>query len=47
MNHLAHLFVHSTLHLLGYDHIEDDEANAMEKLETNILSKLNISNPYQ
>lgn len=47
MNHLTHLFIHSTLHLLGYDHIHEDEANTMEKLETHILSNLNISNPYQ
>jgi len=47
MNHLTHLFVHSTLHLLGYDHVQDEDANMMEKLETHILSKLNISNPYQ
>lgn len=47
MNHVTHLFAHSTLHLLGYDHIHDDDANTMEKLETHILSNLNISNPYQ
>ncbi|HCU06047.1 MAG TPA: rRNA maturation RNase YbeY [Holosporales bacterium] len=46
MNHLTHLFIHSLLHLLGYDHIDDDEANAMEKLEIHILSNLHISNPY-
>lgn len=47
MNHLTHLFVHGLLHLLGYDHIEEDEAEVMEALEINILSTLNIKNPYQ
>lgn len=46
MNHLTHLFIHSLLHLLGYDHIDDDEATVMEKLEIQVLSNLNISNPY-
>lgn len=46
MNHLTHLFIHSLLHLLGYDHIDDDEANVMENLEVHILSNLNIQNPY-
>lgn len=44
--HWAHMVVHGTLHLLGYDHIDDDEANAMEQLEIDILSNLNYSNPY-
>jgi probable rRNA maturation factor len=34
------------LHLLGYDHIEDDEADAMEQLEIDILRTLNYPNPY-
>ncbi|UGB38992.1 rRNA maturation RNase YbeY [Frateuria soli] len=45
-DHWAHLTVHGTLHLLGYDHIRDDEAEAMEALETRILAGLGIANPY-
>lgn len=45
-NHWAHLIVHGCLHLLGYDHIEDDEAELMESLEISILQKLDINNPY-
>lgn len=45
--HWAHLVVHGTLHLLGYDHIEDDEAEAMERLEIQILETLTYPNPYQ
>jgi len=45
-NHWAHLAVHGTLHLLGYDHIEEDEALAMEALETEILDSLGIPCPY-
>lgn len=45
-DHWAHLIVHGCLHLLGYDHIEDDEAEAMESLEITILQKLDINNPY-
>jgi len=44
--HWAHMLVHGTLHLLGYDHIEDNEAEAMETLETTILGKLNVPPPY-
>ena len=44
--HWAHMVVHGTLHLLGYDHIEDDEAEIMESLETRILAQLGISDPY-
>lgn len=46
-HHWAHLVVHGCLHLLGYDHIEDDEAEVMEELERNILQTLDIDNPYQ
>ncbi len=46
MHHWAHMVVHGCLHLLGYDHINDDEALIMEDLERNILSKLDISDPY-
>ena len=45
-DHIAHLIVHGTLHLLGYDHIEDDDANVMETLEIRILQGMNIQNPY-
>ncbi|TXS89531.1 rRNA maturation RNase YbeY [Parahaliea maris] len=44
--HWAHMTVHGTLHLLGYDHIEDDEAEAMEALETRVLAALDIPCPY-
>jgi probable rRNA maturation factor len=46
-NHWAHLTVHGILHLLGYDHQEDDQAIVMESLEIKILNKLGISDPYQ
>ncbi|MGZ3319354.1 MAG: rRNA maturation RNase YbeY [Xanthobacteraceae bacterium] len=45
-HHLAHLAVHGFLHLAGYDHEADDEADAMERLETLILAQLAIPNPY-
>lgn len=45
-DHWAHLTVHGTLHLLGYDHIEDGEAEAMESLEASILATLGIADPY-
>lgn len=45
-DHWAHLTVHGTLHLLGYDHLEDTEAEAMEALETRILAGLGIADPY-
>ncbi len=44
--HWAHMLVHGTLHLLGYDHINESEAEAMEALETTILGKLNFPPPY-
>lgn len=46
-DHWAHLVIHGCLHLLGYDHIDDDEAEEMESLEITILKTLNIDNPYQ
>ncbi len=46
VHHLIHMAVHGTLHLLGYDHIEDDEAVVMESLEIKILGALTIENPY-
>lgn len=45
-HHWAHIIIHGVLHLLGYDHIEDTEAELMESLEIKILQTLNISNPY-
>lgn len=45
--HYCHLLVHGVLHLLGYDHIEDDEATEMEGLEVEILEKFSIENPYK
>lgn len=44
--HWAHMVVHGTLHLLGYDHIDDDEAEHMESREIDILQQLNFPNPY-
>ena len=45
-NHLSHLAVHGFLHLIGYDHEKDDDAEAMEDLEREILAQLNIPDPY-
>jgi probable rRNA maturation factor len=45
-DHWAHMVIHGCLHLLGYDHINDTDANEMETLEVNILAKLSITNPY-
>jgi probable rRNA maturation factor len=45
-DHFTHLVVHGFLHLLGYDHLEDDEALAMEGLETQILAALGVADPY-
>jgi probable rRNA maturation factor len=44
--HLAHLVVHGVLHLLGYDHMEDREAEAMEARERTVLAGLGIADPY-
>ncbi len=44
--HWAHMVVHGSLHLLGYDHIEDDEAEEMESLETQIMLGLGFEDPY-
>lgn len=46
MAHWAHMIVHGSLHLLGYDHIEDDEAEEMESLETEIMQGLGFADPY-
>lgn len=45
-DHLTHLLVHGFLHLFGYDHIEVTDAEKMESLETRILAKLGLSDPY-
>lgn len=44
--HAAHLTVHGALHALGYDHIEEDEAERMEALETRILARMGLPDPY-
>lgn len=45
-DHLSHLIVHGVLHLLGYDHEIEDEAVEMERLETEVLAKLGLDDPY-
>jgi probable rRNA maturation factor len=45
-HHLSHLAVHGFLHLIGYDHENDADANAMESLEAKILAQLGIPDPY-
>ena len=44
--HFIHMLVHSFLHLLGYDHMKDEEADIMENLEIKVLKKLGIKDPY-
>ena len=44
--HATHLMVHGTLHLLGYDHMDDEEAADMESRETRALARLGIADPY-
>jgi len=46
-DHLSHLVVHGVLHLLGYDHLGDDEAEEMESLERSILAALGVPDPYK
>ena len=45
-HHVIHLLIHATLHLLGYDHIHDQDAALMEGLEARILANLGIADPY-
>jgi len=45
--HYTHLLVHGVLHLMGYDHIEDDDAKIMEGFEIEILGRLGFANPYE
>ena len=45
--HWAHMLIHGTLHLVGFDHIEDDDADTMEALETQIVTGLGYPAPYQ
>lgn len=45
-SHWAHMTVHGILHLQGYDHIDEAEAEQMERLEANIMNKLGFENPY-
>jgi len=46
-HHWAHMVIHGTLHLLGFDHIDDEEAEVMEHLEIELLQAMNIDNPYR
>lgn len=46
-DHFTHMLVHGCLHLLGFDHIDESEAEEMEALEVKILSQLGIKNPYE
>jgi probable rRNA maturation factor len=45
-DHVTHLIVHGVLHLMGYDHVEDEDAALMEGLEVRILASLGVSDPY-
>ena len=45
--HWAHMVIHGCLHLLGYDHIIDEEAEEMESLETQLLEHLGFTDPYK
>ncbi len=46
ISHWAHMLIHGTLHLLGYDHIDEDEAVEMESIETKLMIELGYSDPY-
>ena len=45
-SHFAHMVIHGILHLLGYDHVSDDQAAEMEQLEIQILRLMKIADPY-
>ena len=45
-HHMLHMIIHGFLHLLGFDHIEDDEAEEMESFEIAVLQEIGIKNPY-
>ena len=45
-NHISHLIVHGTLHLLGYDHIDEHDGDMMEALEVKALASMGLHNPY-
>lgn len=47
LHHLSHLAVHGFLHLLGYDHEDDDQAEKMERRETEILARVGVPDPYR
>lgn len=47
LDHWAHMVIHGTLHLLGFDHINDDDAEQMEALERKLLARLGIADPYE
>ncbi|MCX8508017.1 MAG: rRNA maturation RNase YbeY [Rhodobacteraceae bacterium] len=46
-DHVLHLLVHGTLHLLGYDHVRDGDATLMEGTEARVLASMSIANPYE
>lgn len=46
-SHWAHMVVHGIFHLLGYDHVKDDEAEEMERREIEVMQKLGFANPYK
>lgn len=45
--HLAHLVVHGVLHLRGFDHVDDEDANEMERKEVALLESIGVANPYE
>lgn len=47
INHVTHLFIHGLLHLFGYDHLNDPDAERMERLETKIMAALDLPDPYE
>ncbi|TEW51427.1 rRNA maturation RNase YbeY [Psychromonas algicola] len=46
ISHWAHMLIHGTLHLLGYDHIDEEEAETMERIETSLMIELGYNDPY-